>query len=152
MGTALDILKKNVTILKNEQNYYQNEGEKMNPVAVNVDGFPVSPYSHAIIAGGLVYVAGQTGMDYSTGNISNDFEKQARQAFKNLAAVLNSAGSKLELVVKTTVWLKDPANFDTLNKLYKEFFPQNAPARSTPVVDLPRQDLQISIEAIALAK
>lgn len=124
----------------------------MNLIAVNVAGFPASPYSHAVIAGGVVYVAGQTGIDYSTGRISDDFETQARKAFENVAVVLSSAGSNMGLVVKTTVWLKDAANFDILNKLYKEFFPQNAPARSTPVVDLPRKDLQISIEAIALSK
>ena len=53
-------------------------------------------------------------------------------------------------VVKTTVWLCNAANFDTLNKLYAEYFPQNAPARSTPVVSLPKPNLQISIEAIAI--
>ncbi len=121
----------------------------MNPVPVVVQGFPSGPYSHAVTLGGFVFVAGQTGTDYRTGKISDDFETQARQAFENLGAVLRSAGSDLKHVVKTTVWLQDAANFDVLNKLYKEYFPENAPARSTPVVNLPKPNLQISIEAIA---
>ena len=124
----------------------------MNPVAVSVEGFPSSAYSHAVKAGEVVYVAGQIGIDYQTGKISEKFETQARQAFENLSNVLGSAGSGMEKVVKTTVWLQNPANFETLNNLYKEYFPNNAPARSTPIVNLPRPDLQISIEAIALVK
>lgn len=124
----------------------------MNPVAVSVDGFPQAPYSHAIKAADFLYVAGQIGMDYRSGKMSNDFETQARQAFENVATVLRSAGSSMEKVVKTTVWLQDAANFEIMNKLYKEYFPKTAPARSTPVVDLPRPDLLISIEAIALIK
>lgn len=123
----------------------------MKATAVVVDGFPVAPYSHAVKAGKLVYVAGQTGMDYRTGKISNNFETQARQAFENLSTVLRSAGLSLEMVVKTTVWLQNAVHFQTMNKLYQEYFPKNAPARSTPIVDLPRPDLLISIEAIALS-
>lgn len=124
----------------------------MRPVAVTVKGFPAAPYSHAIKADGLVYVAGQTGMDFSTGKISDNFEIQARQAFENLVAVLRAAGSELDLVIKTTVWLTNAANFEALNKLYREYFPDNPPARSTPIVNLPKQELQISIEAIAIVK
>ena len=107
-------------------------------------------YSQAIQAGNLVFVSGQAGVDHRSGKISDDFETQARQAFENVSAVLVASGSSLQRVVKTTVWLRDAANFDLLNKLYAHYFPGNPPARSTPVVDLPRPNFLISIEAIAL--
>jgi len=107
-------------------------------------------YSHAVKIGDFIHVSGQVGMDYSSGIMHDDFELQARQAFENLAHVLKSANSSLDKVFKTTVWLKNPANFDTLNKLFSEYFPENAPTRSTPVVDLPIDKILISIEAIAV--
>jgi 2-iminobutanoate/2-iminopropanoate deaminase len=78
------------------------------------------------------------------------FELQARQAFENLRALLEDAGSGLDRVVKTTCFLAVPEAFDTLNALYAEYFPTAAPVRSTPVVQLPR-GLLFSIEAIAVA-
>lgn len=124
----------------------------MNNVAVIHSGLPhpASAYSQAVRAGDLIFVAGQPGVEFPSGKTADDFETQARQAFENLSVVLRAAGSRLEQVVKTTVWLCDAANFDTLNKLYAEYFPKNAPARSTPIVALPKPNLQISIEAIAV--
>ncbi|HTY36747.1 MAG TPA: RidA family protein [Bacteroidota bacterium] len=124
----------------------------MKPFAVAADRLPhpPGPFSQAVYAGNIVFVAGQPGIDLNDGSLSDDFETQARQAFENLSTVLQASGSSLAHVVKTTVWLCDAQNFDTLNRLYAEYFPQNAPARSTPIVQLPRPKLQISIEAIAL--
>jgi 2-iminobutanoate/2-iminopropanoate deaminase len=124
----------------------------MKPIALSPAALPHSatPFSQAVRAGDLVFVAGQPGIDFQSGIISDDFETQARQAFDNLALVLLASGSNLDRVVKTTIWLRDASNFDTLNKLYTEYFPANAPTRSTPVVDLPKPNLQISIEAIAV--
>ena len=124
----------------------------MNPVPVNVGNFPSMPYSQAVKVGDLLFIAGQIGVDFRSGKISDDFGTQARQAFENLATVLHSSGSNLEMVVKTTIWLQSATNFETLNNLYKEYFPRNAPARSTPIVNLPKPNLQISIEAIAVVK
>ena len=123
----------------------------MNPIAIT-SGLPHAPssYSQATKVGNLIFIAGQTGVDFTTGNISNDFETQARQAIENLKTVLVAAGSSMEQVAKTTVWLCDAKNFETLNKLYAEYFPVNPPARSTPIVKLPKESLQISIEAIAV--
>jgi 2-iminobutanoate/2-iminopropanoate deaminase len=123
----------------------------MNIVPVTA-GLPhtTAVYSQAVRTGNMIFVAGQSGVDYATGKISDDFETQARKAFENLSTVLRASGSSLQNVVKTTVWLKDAANFETLNKLYAEHFPKNAPARSTPIVDLPKPNLQISIEAVAV--
>ena len=77
------------------------------------------------------------------------FDAQARQAFENLSTVLQAAGSGLQYVVKTTIFMADAANFAALNQLFKEYFPTKPPARSVPIVQLPR-GLLISIEAVAV--
>ena len=108
------------------------------------------PYSQITRVDQLLFVSGQASTDPATGDvIAGGFDVQARQAFENLSAALRAAGSSLEHVVKTTVFLCDAANFPALNKLYAEYFPQNPPARSTPIVKLPLEQLAISIEAIA---
>lgn len=107
------------------------------------------PYSQAVRLGDLIFIAGQAGLDPATGRVAGStFEIQARQAFENLKALLEDSGSALEHVVKTTCFLAVPEAFDTLNALYAEYFPVAPPARSTPVVQLPR-GLLFSIEAIA---
>ena len=123
----------------------------MDTVAIT-NGLPHPPfsYSQATRVGNLLFIAGQGGVDFTTGNLADDFETQARQAFENIKIVLAAAGSSMRQVAKTTVWLCDAENFETLNKLYAEYFPENPPARSTPVVNLPRPNLKISIEAIAV--
>jgi 2-iminobutanoate/2-iminopropanoate deaminase len=106
-------------------------------------------YSQAVRLGELIFVAGQAGIDPATGAVAGStFEQQARQAFENLRAILEDAGSGLDRVVKTTCFLTEPEAFDRLNTLYTEYFPTNPPARSAPIVRLPR-GLLFSIEAIA---
>ena len=108
------------------------------------------PYSQVTRLDQLLFVSGQASTDPATGDvIAGSFDVQARQAFENLSAALRAAGSGLEHVVKTTVFHCDPVNFPALNKLYAEYFPHNPPARSTPIVKLPLEQLAISIEAIA---
>lgn len=110
----------------------------------------IGPYSQAVRVGQLVYTAGQPGMDPATGAVAgNTFEAQARQAFANLAAVLEDAGSRLDRVFKVTCYLADASAFPTLNALFTEFFPSAPPVRSTPIVQLPR-GLLFSIDAIAV--
>lgn len=110
----------------------------------------IGPYSQAIRVGNLVYTAGQPGIDPATGVVAGDtFEAQARQAFTNLAAVLEDAGSRLERVIKVTCFITDAAAFPVLNALFAELFPQAPPVRSTPIVELPR-GLLFSIDAIAV--
>ncbi|HVL70768.1 MAG TPA: Rid family detoxifying hydrolase [Beijerinckiaceae bacterium] len=111
---------------------------------------PLGPYSQAIRAAGLIFVAGQPGLHPDTGAVAATFEEQARQAFENLGAVLHASGSSMAKVVKTTIFLADQAKFPELNALYREFFPERPPVRSTPVVALPR-GLLISIDCIAVA-
>jgi 2-iminobutanoate/2-iminopropanoate deaminase len=109
----------------------------------------IGPYSQAVRVGDLVYTAGLPGIDPDTGNVVGDsFEPQARQAFVNLKAVLEDAGSSLEGVIKVTCFLADPNAFLILNALFAEFFPVAPPVRSAPIVQLPR-GLLFSIDAIA---
>jgi 2-iminobutanoate/2-iminopropanoate deaminase len=113
---------------------------------------PLGPYSQVIRAGDLVYTAGQPGINPSTGEVAGStFEAQARQAFANLRAVLEDAGSGLERVIKVTCYVGDPGGFSKLNDLFAEFFPVKPPVRSAPMVQLPR-GLLFSIDAIALVR
>jgi 2-iminobutanoate/2-iminopropanoate deaminase len=117
---------------------------------------PMGHYSQAVRVGNLLFISGQPGIDLS-GSADPDtaravpggFEAEWRQAFRNLEAILDDAGSGLEHVVKTTTFLTDLENGEAANRLYAEFFPTNPPARSSPVVVLPR-GLLLSIEAIAV--
>ena len=112
----------------------------------------IGPYSQVVRVGDLVFTAGQPGIDPATGQVAGDtFEAQARQAFANLRAVLEDAGSRMERVVKVTCFVADPGAFGTLNTLFEEYFPGSPPVRSTPVVTLPR-GLLFSIDAIAVAE
>ena len=123
----------------------------MKPQVVRADAMPVAigPYSHAVRLNDTLYVSGQTGIDAATGAVpAGGFEAEARQALTNLRRVLVAAGSSLDRVAKVTVWLTSAEDFASLNDLFAEFFPSDPPARSAPIVTLPR-NLRISIEAIA---
>lgn len=110
----------------------------------------IGPYSQAVSAAGLLFVSGQPGVDPSTGEAAaGGFDKQARQAFQNLDAVLKAGGSRLDLVVNTTVLVADMSNFPDVNRLFAEFFPENPPARMTMQVPLPK-GLLISIGCVAV--
>jgi 2-iminobutanoate/2-iminopropanoate deaminase len=110
----------------------------------------IGPYSQAVRAAGLLFVSGQRGVDPSTGEAAGPtFDVQARQAFKNLDTVLRAGGSRLDMVVNTTVLVSDVSNFAELNRLFTEFFPNNPPARMTLTVPLPK-GLLISIGCVAM--
>ncbi len=107
------------------------------------------PYSQAVGAQGeLVFISGQPGIDWATGAAPVEFEAQARQAFENLFAVVAASGVAKTDIVKTTIFLTDVGQFETMNGLFADYFPDRRPARSAPIVQLPR-GLLISIEAIA---
>jgi|SRR5215467_13645666 len=118
--------------------------------AIQVPGLKtIGPYSHAVRAAGLLFVAGQPGVDPSTGEaVGPTFDVQARQAFKNLDTVLRAGCSRLDLVVNTTVLVADVSSFTELNRLFSEFFPSNPPARMVITVPLPK-GLMISIGCVA---
>jgi len=112
----------------------------------------IGPYSQAIKAGGLVFVSGQIPIDPETGEfVAGGIAQQTEQVLKNLAAVLEAAGSGLDKVVKTTVFLADMKEFSGMNEVYARFFQSPPPARATvAAAGLPR-DARVEIEAIALA-
>jgi 2-iminobutanoate/2-iminopropanoate deaminase len=113
---------------------------------------PIGPYSQAIRAGGLLYLAGQTPLDPATGQlVGSDIKTQTRQVLKNLTAVLEAAGSSMDRVVKTTIFLKDLNDFGAMNEEYASFFRELPPARTTvQAARLPR-DALVEIDCIALA-
>ena len=120
---------------------------------VQTDDAPpaIGPYSQAIIAGELVFASGQIPTDPKTGQfVAGGIAEQTEQVLKNLSAVLEAAGSGLNRVVKTTVFLADMNDFAAMNEVYGRFFASEPPARATvEAARLPR-DARVEIEAIAL--
>jgi 2-iminobutanoate/2-iminopropanoate deaminase len=112
----------------------------------------VGPYSQAITANGLIFTAGQIPLMPGTGNIvEGGVQEQTHQVLRNLAAVLESAGSGLHNVIKTTVFLQNLDDFAAMNEVYATYFREPLPARSTvQVAKLPRNAL-VEIEVVALA-
>ncbi|HXG83860.1 MAG TPA: RidA family protein [Pyrinomonadaceae bacterium] len=110
----------------------------------------IGPYSQAVKVGGFIFCSGQIPIDPQTGNfVSDDVTEQSEQVLKNLAAVLEAAGSGLNNVVKTTVFLADMNDFTAMNEVYARFFGDNKPARATvQAARLPR-DARVEIDCIA---
>ena len=104
------------------------------------------PYSHAVRAGGTVYLAGQTPFHPQTGEQPDSFEEQARQTFRNLEAAARAAGASLADAVRIGVYLRDMADFPVLNTVYEEFVPAPFPARTTIQSDLP--GFAVEIDAV----
>ncbi|HTY37102.1 MAG TPA: RidA family protein [Bacteroidota bacterium] len=113
---------------------------------------PIGPYSQGIIVDGrIVYTAGQVAIDPATNQaIEGDIKVQTRQVLKNIDAVLKAAGTTMDMVVKTTVFLKDFNDFAAMNEVYAEFFSNAAPARSTVEVARLPKDMKVEIEAVAV--
>ena len=111
----------------------------------------IGPYSQAIKANGFVFISGQIAIDPATGElVEGDVGKQADRVLQNLRAILQAAGSSMEQVVRTTVFLKNMSDFATMNQVYATFFTTQQPARSTvEVAQLPRNVL-VEIDVIAL--
>jgi 2-iminobutanoate/2-iminopropanoate deaminase len=114
---------------------------------------PVGPYSQAIIAGDLVFCAGQLALDPQSGQLvgGDDIRVQTRRVLDNLAAVLVAAESSLDRVTKTTVFLADLADFQAMNEVYGERFGTHKPARSTVGAALLR-GAKVEIECIAVRR
>jgi 2-iminobutanoate/2-iminopropanoate deaminase len=111
----------------------------------------IGPYSQAIKAGGFVFASGQIALDPATGKlIEGDIAAQTGRVLKNLSAVLAKAGSGMDRVVKTTVFLKNLSDFAAMNEAYAKFFANSPPARSTvQVAGLPK-DALLEIDVVAL--
>jgi 2-iminobutanoate/2-iminopropanoate deaminase len=123
----------------------------MQVVATDKAPGAVGPYSQAIIANGFVFLSGQIPLDPSTGSmVTGTITMETTQVLNNLKAVLESSGSDLSRVVKTTVYLKDMADFEEMNRTYAEFFKSNKPARATIQVGALPRNARVEIEAVAL--
>ena len=122
--------------------------------AINASQAPaaVGPYVHAVEVGDMIFTSGQIGLDPATGVLKDSLEDQTRQVFQNLQAVLEAAGSDLDHVVKTTVFLEDIEDFAEVNRIYAEYFENEFPARScVEVSELPKEAM-VEIEVIAVKK
>lgn len=122
-------------------------------VQVQTDAAPaaIGPYSQAIRAGRFVFTAGQVGSEPSSGAMVDGVAAQADRALRNLAAVLHEAGSSLDRVVKTTIFLTDMADFAAVNEVYASRISPPFPARSTIAVRALPKGALVEIEMVALA-
>jgi 2-iminobutanoate/2-iminopropanoate deaminase len=122
------------------------------PVTIRIDvpGAPPpgGPYSHAIVAGGLLFVSGQRPVDPATGDIPEGIAAQSHAAFANLLRVLAAGGSSAEAVVKVTAHLSDLSLFDEFNAVYAQYFAPPYPARTT--VGSTLRGILVEVDAIAL--
>jgi 2-iminobutanoate/2-iminopropanoate deaminase len=125
----------------------------MNKTVVSTDKAPkaIGPYSQAIKVGEFVYTAGQIALDPATGElVGGGVEAQTRRVLQNLTEVLKAAGTSMDKVIKTTVFMVNLAEFNKMNAVYAEFFPKDPPARSTvQVAALPKMGV-VEIEVVAM--
>ncbi len=121
--------------------------------AIETDRAPaaIGPYSQAVRAGQFVFLSGQVPLDPTTGEIiDGDVAAQTHRVMQNLDAVLNAAGTSLDSVVRTTVYLADLADFSVVNEVYGSYFQDPAPARATVQVARLPKDARVEIDAIVL--
>jgi len=111
----------------------------------------IGPYSQAVKTSSLVFVSGQLAIDPATGELMNgDIQVETRQAMHNLKNVLEAAGSSLQKVIKTTLFIKDMNNFPVINEVYGDFFQSDPPARACVEVARLPKDANVEIEAVGL--
>jgi len=120
---------------------------------VSTDKAPeaIGPYSQAVTTEAMVFVSGQLALDPANGNlIAGDIKSETRQAMNNLKNILEAAGSSLERVVKTTLYIKNMNDFPIINEIYGEFFQSEPPARACVEVARLPKDANFEIEAVGL--
>ncbi len=119
------------------------------PVSTPAAPAAIGPYSQAVKTGNLLFCSGQLPIDPATGEMPTDIKAQTRQSLSNVKAILEAAGTSMENVVKSTVFLADMSLFGPMNEVYAEFFGEPFPARCAfAVKELPKQAL-VEIEVIA---
>jgi 2-iminobutanoate/2-iminopropanoate deaminase len=122
----------------------------LQPVTTDNLPAPVGPYSPAMVVGHLVFVSGQAGREPRTGTLAPDVEAQTEQALRNVAAILEAAGSSLAHVIRCGVFLVDMREFQQMNAVYARMFGAHRPARTTVEVSgLPGDGLRVEIDAVA---
>jgi 2-iminobutanoate/2-iminopropanoate deaminase len=123
------------------------------PVSTSAAPAAIGPYSQAITAGDFLFASGQIPLDPATGTlVTGGIAEQTHRVLKNLAGVLEAAGTGFDKVVKTTVYLSDMTDFAAVNEIYATYFPQPAPARATiQAARLPR-DVKVEIDLVAYLK
>jgi 2-iminobutanoate/2-iminopropanoate deaminase len=129
----------------------KKENSNMKKEVVRVDKLPKPsmPYSHCVKAGKFLFTAGTVGIDPASGKLKgNSISEQTEQALRNIETILKAAGSSLEQVVKTTVFISDFRDFEEMNRVYARFFPKDQPARTTVQVVL-YDGFKVEIEATA---
>ena len=123
---------------------------ELRPVSTEHAPQAIGPYSQAIVAGGFVFLSGQIPLDPGTGKVvEGDVKAQTEQVLKNLAAVLDAAGTSFRNVVKTTVFLHDMADFAGMNEVYGGAFGAHRPARSTVAATALPRNVLVEIDLIA---
>jgi 2-iminobutanoate/2-iminopropanoate deaminase len=125
--------------------------ERVQPVTSTNLPTPVGPYSPGVVVGNLVFVSGQAGREPGTGRLASDVEGQTAQVLRNIATILEAAGSGLPHVVRCGVFLVDMKQFPKMNEVYARAFGAHRPARTTVEVSgLPGEGLLVEIDAVAL--
>lgn len=125
--------------------------DALRPVTVPDAPRPLGPYSAAVIVGTLVFVSGQSGRDPRTDQVADSIEAQTEQALRNIATILEAAGTGLSRVVRCGVFLTDMREFKRMNEVYARLFGDHRPARTTvAVAELPGPGLKIEIDAVAV--
>jgi 2-iminobutanoate/2-iminopropanoate deaminase len=121
------------------------------PVTSNNLPTPVGPYSPGVVVGNLVFVSGQAGREPGTGRLAPDVTGQTEQVLKNIATILEAAGTSLQHVVRCGVFLVDMKEFPAMNEVYARAFGAHRPARTTVEVSgLPGDGLRVEIDAVAV--
>ena len=111
---------------------------------------PAGPYSHAVVSGGFVFISGQGPVDPETGTMPDAFADQVRQTLKNVRTILEAAGSSLDEVVKVNAYVTDLTRFQEFNEVYKEFFKNDPPARTTVAAAL--LGMLVEVDCIATVR
>ncbi len=124
----------------------------MTKEVINTNNAPeaIGPYSQGVIVGDFVYTSGQIPLNPATGELVTDIKLATKQSMENIKAILEEAGTSLNNVVKTSIFLKDLNDFEAVNEVYGTYFIENKPARSCVQVDKLPKDAVIEIEAIAV--
>lgn len=112
----------------------------------------IGPYSQATVANGIVYTSGQIALTPEGIMLENDVVVQTKQVLENLKAVLEEAGSSMDMVVKTTIFIDSMDSFATINEIYEEAFGSHKPARATVAVKTLPKNALVEIDAIALLR